>query len=447
MNKYMNRPQNQFGRKYRGFMEPMNMMSMDFQGRYMDSYGRMVDPRNYGYYGRYSDQDRYYGRSMYNYYGFYDNDRYNRQGYFMDFPERFMDMSGYQMDMYGRWMDMQGQHSSPYWHMFNSSRHGYYPGYQYGRNYFYPERFIDMSYYQMDMYGRYMDRFGRFCNPYYNYYRSYMYYTFMNFYYSYYPERFMDMSNYQMDMYGRWMDMYGRYSSPYYNYFGRYYHNYPYYSYSWGNRHYSYPERYFDMANYQMDFEGRWMDMYSRHCTPFYNYYGRYHHNYPYFNYMWGQRSFNNPDSHFEMDYEPFNQMYSYGNHIDNYRYKGNNSGPYYFGYYSYYPYPSQRNNPDMNVNQLEIQYNSMDLNNRNRDQINVLKNSDYHPDFENQWMNANNYRYVFSKNQQQYSPYNIYFGNCRYGNQPERFFDAPNYQVEFGGKWPSQEYEYASLE
>ncbi|XP_014788524.1 uncharacterized protein LOC106882379 [Octopus bimaculoides] len=100
----------------------------------MDSYGRMVDPKCYGFYGRYSDNERYYSRSMYNYYGFYDNDRFHRHGFFMDFPERFLDMSRYQMDKNGKLMNMQGYNSNPYCYMFNTSRHGYYPGYRYGRN-------------------------------------------------------------------------------------------------------------------------------------------------------------------------------------------------------------------------------------------------------------------------------------------------------------------------
>uniref|UniRef100_A0A0L8FMH8 Uncharacterized protein n=1 Tax=Octopus bimaculoides TaxID=37653 RepID=A0A0L8FMH8_OCTBM len=95
-----------YGHIYNGRMEPMHMMSMDFHGRYMDSYGRMVDPRSYGFYGRYHDQDSYYGRSMYNNHNFHDFDRFHRFDYFMNFPDMFMDMSGYEMDFNGRWMNM-----------------------------------------------------------------------------------------------------------------------------------------------------------------------------------------------------------------------------------------------------------------------------------------------------------------------------------------------------
>ncbi|XP_014779614.1 uncharacterized protein LOC106875838 [Octopus bimaculoides] len=344
MNRFMNRFRPQFNRKYRGFMEPMNMMSMVFQGRYMDSYGKMVDPKLYEFYGKYSDNDRYYGKSMYNYYGFYDNDRFHRNGNFMDFPERFMDMSGYQMDMNGKWMDTQGQNSHPYWNMFSSSRQGCYPGYSYGRNWFFPERFMDMSHYQMDMNGRYMDKSGRHCNPYYSYYRRYMSHPQMNFNQMHYPERFMDMSSYQMDIGGRYMD-------------------------KWGC-----------------------------HINPF---------------------------------------------------------STYYFGKQSYFPhnYWSQRKYMDMSSYQMDMQYNSMDMNSRNCDQLHYFRNFDMwnnQMDFDGHWMNMNNQSYhpsSFIRNQVYYNPYHFYTWMSRYYNHPEKFYDTSNYQVEFGGKWPSQEYECITQE
>nr|AIN36557.1 reflectin-like protein A2 [Doryteuthis opalescens] len=217
MNRYMMRHRPMYsnmyrtGRKYRGVMEPMSRMTMDFQGRYMDSQGRMVDPRYYEY-GRCHDYDRYNGRSMFNNGPYMDGQRY---GGWMDFPERYMDMSGYQMDMHGRWMDSQGRYCNPMGHSW-SNRQGYYPGSNYGRNMFNPERYMDMSGYQMDMQGRWMDMGGRHVNPF-----SHSMYGRNMFNPSYFsnrhmdnPERYMDMSGYQMDMQGRWMDTQGRYMDP-----------------------------------------------------------------------------------------------------------------------------------------------------------------------------------------------------------------------------------------
>lgn len=35
-------------KSFQGLMEPMSRMTMDFEGRYMDSQGRLVDPSYYG---------------------------------------------------------------------------------------------------------------------------------------------------------------------------------------------------------------------------------------------------------------------------------------------------------------------------------------------------------------------------------------------------------------
>nr|CCG28037.1 reflectin 1 [Sepia officinalis] len=271
MNRYMmrNRPMygNMYrtGKKYRGVMEPMSRMTMDFQGRYMDSQGRMVDPRHNDYYGRWNDYDRYYGRSMFNYGPHMDG---HQHGGWMDFPERWMDMSNYQMDMQGRWMDMQGRHCQPF-NQWGYNRHGNYPSSYYGRNMFYPERWMDMSNWQMDTQGRWMDMQGRYGSPFNQWgYNRHGYYPGSSYGRNmYHPERWMDMSNYQMDMQGRWMDMHGRHVNPFsHSMHGRNW-SYPYYNY-YSSRHMDYPERNMDMSNWQMDMQGRWMDMQGRHMDP-----------------------------------------------------------------------------------------------------------------------------------------------------------------------------------
>ncbi|CAE1254327.1 reflectin, reflectin 14 [Acanthosepion pharaonis] len=219
-------------------------------------------------------RNNYYGRSMFNYDWMMDGDRYNRYYRWMDFPEWYMDMSGYQMDMYGRWMDMQGRHCNPFRHWWHQ-RHGHYPGFHYGGNMFYPERWMDMSNYSMDMQGRYMNRWGRHCNPFshfYNHWNSYWnhpgYYNYHYNWHMYYPESYFDMSNWQMDMQGRWMDRQGRYSNPYwYNWQGRHMY-YPYQNYYWYGR-WNYPGM--DYSNWQMDFQGRWMDNHGRYMDPWWN--------------------------------------------------------------------------------------------------------------------------------------------------------------------------------
>nr|CAC86921.1 methionine-rich repeat protein 1 [Loligo forbesii] len=256
MNRSMNRyqPSNMWGNmnrdRYSGMMEPMSRMSMDFQGRHMDSMDRMVDP------GRWNDYDRYYGRSTFNYGWMENGDRFNRNLRPMDFPERYMDMSDYQMDMGGRWMDPYGRQCNPF-NQCGYNRHGYYPGYSYGRNMCYPERWMDMSNYSMDMQGRYMDRRGRHCNPFSqhtNWYGRYRNYPGDNNYYNrnmYYPERHFDMSNWQMDMQGRWMDNQGRYNNPYW--YGRNMYQ-PYQNNQWSGR-WDYPG-----MDCGMDMQGGYMN-------------------------------------------------------------------------------------------------------------------------------------------------------------------------------------------
>lgn len=203
------------GRRYRGVMEPMSRMTMDFQGRYMDSQGRMVDPRYYDFSG---SSDRYSGRSMFNYGSYMDGGQ--RYGGFMDNPERYMDMSNYQMDMHGRWMDTQGRYNSPFSY-YGYNRHGNYPSYySYNRSMCNPERMMDMSNYQMDMQGRWMDNYGRHVNPFSHFmYGRNMHYPNFNYYSGRYMD-YSDMSNPQMDMQGRYMDssmsnMYDNYNNYY----------------------------------------------------------------------------------------------------------------------------------------------------------------------------------------------------------------------------------------
>lgn len=242
--------------------------------------------------------------------------------------------------MSGKWIDMQRQNSNPYWHMFNSSRQGYYPGYSYGRNWFFPERFMDMSHYQMDVNGRYMDKSGHHCNPYYNYYKCYMSHPQMN----------------------------------------------------------SYAERFMDMSNYQMDIDGRYMDKWGCHINPF---------------------------------------------------------SISYFGKQSYYPYNSwsQRKYMHMPSYQMDMQCNSMDMNSRNCDQPRYFRNFDMpnnQMDFDGHWMNMSNQSYHpsgFSRSQVYYNPDHFYMWMSRYYSHPEKVYDSSNFQVEFGRKWPSQEYECITQE
>lgn len=181
-------------------MEPMSRMTMDFQGRYMDSMGKTVDPKYYDHYNSWHTDDHMYALPKH---GWMDNNSFNWDGDWTDFPERYMDMSSYQMDMQGRWMDMYGHYVKPISHSV------YYPQYyHYGHwDFDHPERYMDMSGYQMDMQGRWMDMQGRYCNPFSNYSDWFrLQYPASYYYFGTHPERYMNMYRFQMANHGQWID-------------------------------------------------------------------------------------------------------------------------------------------------------------------------------------------------------------------------------------------------
>lgn len=189
--------------KHQGMLEPMSRMTMDFQGRYMDSMGRLVDPKYYDYYNSWHADDHIYALPMLSKHAWMDTNSFNWDGDWMNFPETYMDMSNYQMDMQGRWMDMHGRYVNPFSHSV------YYPQYyHYGHwDFDYPERYMDMSGYQMDMQGRWMDMQGRYCNPFSNYsgWLS-LQYPANYYYFGTHPERYRNMYRFQMDNYEQWVD-------------------------------------------------------------------------------------------------------------------------------------------------------------------------------------------------------------------------------------------------
>lgn len=414
-------------------MEPMTRMTMDFQGRYLDSSGRLVEPRCNDYYGRNSNYDRYGMRSMYNT-GFYDNDKFQKYGRFMHFPERHMDMSGYQMDMRGRYMDKYGRHCNPY-----SRRHMNYPSNNYDNYHMYnPEKLMDMSNFQMDMHGRWMDSNGRYSSPFNNYGSRY-HQSYPHFNYSWgqrsfnHPDRFFDMSNYQMDLDGKWMDTYGRHCHPFYdnsNYYGKQdnYNMYPHYNYNWGQKYYHYPEKYFDMSNYQMDFDGRWMDMFGRNHSPFNGYInnqGRQYHGQPHNSFSYGQRyqDRNFDIGNYQMDFD--------GRWMDMY---GRYSHPFYG--YNNFQGRYQHNTPhNFNWGQRSFYYPER-----------LFDMGNYQMDFDGHWMDMDDrHCQPFSGNsnhsnryQQNYyhSPSHNFNWGQRHQDYPERFFDMSGYQMDFDGRW-----------
>ena len=129
-------------------MECMSKMTMDMQGRYIDSQGRFVDPsRVPDGQGRYSLTKRNVGP----------------EGRVSDMPNNAMEMGGPYMDGQGRPFDLYMDRGYMR-HMEPMSMRYMDPG-RFGMPMENNERYMDLSRFTMDFEGRYMDPSGRFFDP------------------------------------------------------------------------------------------------------------------------------------------------------------------------------------------------------------------------------------------------------------------------------------------